>query len=58
MSAFGEKIDLPLSGHGEWRCKHTDDLYVLNSGELVRHPGAHDILKYVHGERLERREVR
>ena len=58
VSAFGEKIDLPLSGQGEWRCKQTDDLYVLDGEELVRHPGAHDILKYVYGERLERMEVR
>jgi UDP-2-acetamido-3-amino-2,3-dideoxy-glucuronate N-acetyltransferase len=26
VSAFGEKIDLPMSGQGEWRCKHTDDV--------------------------------
>jgi UDP-2-acetamido-3-amino-2,3-dideoxy-glucuronate N-acetyltransferase len=54
VSAFGEKINLPLSGAGEWRCKHTDDVYVLNGAELVRHPGPQDILKYVSGERLER----
>ena len=34
VSAFGEKIDLPMSGQGEWRCKHTDDVYVLNGSEL------------------------
>jgi UDP-2-acetamido-3-amino-2,3-dideoxy-glucuronate N-acetyltransferase len=54
VSAFGEKINLPLSGAGEWRCKHTDDVYVLNGAELVRHAGPRDILKYVPGERLER----
>ncbi len=54
VSAFGEKIDLPLSGAGEWRCKHTGDVYVLDDSELVRHPGPRDILKYVPGERLER----
>ena len=58
VSAFGEKIDLPMSGRGEWRCKHTDDVYVLNGSELTRHPGPKDILKYVHGERLERMELR
>jgi len=57
VSAFGEKIDLPLSGAGEWRCKHTDDVYVLNESELIRHPGPKDILKYVPGERLERMKV-
>jgi UDP-2-acetamido-3-amino-2,3-dideoxy-glucuronate N-acetyltransferase len=54
VSAFGEKINLPLSGAGEWRCKHTEDVYVLNDAELVRHPGPRDILKYVPGEQLER----
>jgi UDP-2-acetamido-3-amino-2,3-dideoxy-glucuronate N-acetyltransferase len=57
VSAFGDKIDLPLSGSGEWRCKHTDDVYVLNGSELVRHPGPRDILKYVPGRRLERMTV-
>ena len=54
VSAFGEKIGLPLSGTGEWRCKHTGDVYVLNGSVLIRHPGPRDILKYVAGERLER----
>jgi UDP-2-acetamido-3-amino-2,3-dideoxy-glucuronate N-acetyltransferase len=58
VSAFGEKIDLPLSGQGEWRCKHTGDVYILNRGELTRHPGSRDLLKYVYGERLQRIEVR
>jgi len=58
VSAFGEKINLPLSGRGEWRCKRTDDVYVLNGAELTRHPGPQDILKYVPGERLQRLEVR
>jgi len=58
VSAFGEKIELPLSGRGEWRCKHTDDVYVLNGAELTRHPGPKDILRYLPGERLERMEVR
>jgi UDP-2-acetamido-3-amino-2,3-dideoxy-glucuronate N-acetyltransferase len=57
VSAFGEKINFPLSGSGEWRCKHTDDVYVLNGTEVIRHPGSRDILKYVSGERLERMEV-
>src|SRR6266581_9049913 len=36
VSAFGEKINLPLSGSGEWRCKHTDDVYVLGDSVLIR----------------------
>lgn len=57
VSAFGEKIELPLSGTGEWRCQHTGDVYVLNGSELSRSPGPRDILKYVPGERLERMKV-
>ncbi|MET4801621.1 N-acetyltransferase [Bradyrhizobium sp. LB11.1] len=57
VSAFGEKIDLPLSGHGEWRCKQTDDLYVLDGTEMTRHAGPKDILKYEPGQRLIRMEV-
>lgn len=57
VSAFGEKIDLPLSGAGEWRCRHTGDVYVLHDSELIRHPGPRDILKYIPGERLERMKV-
>jgi len=34
VSAFGEKIDLPLFGAGEWRCKHTNEVYVLNGSWL------------------------
>jgi UDP-2-acetamido-3-amino-2,3-dideoxy-glucuronate N-acetyltransferase len=57
VSAFGEKIDLPLSGVGEWRCKHTDDMYFLDGSHLKRRPGPKDILRYVPGERLERMRV-
>ncbi len=54
VSAFGEKIDLPLAGDGEWRCSHTGDLYVLAGSDLTRQPGPNDILKYRPGVRLER----
>lgn len=54
VSAYGEKIPMPLNGQGEWRCHHTGDLYVLDGSALIRHPGARDILKYTFGERLER----
>jgi len=54
VSAFGERIDLPTTGQGEWRCGHTEDRYVLDGSVLVRHAGPHDILKYRHGEKLQR----
>jgi UDP-2-acetamido-3-amino-2,3-dideoxy-glucuronate N-acetyltransferase len=36
MSAFGERIPLPVSGSGEYRCPHTGDEYVLEGGYLSR----------------------
>ena len=54
VSAFGEKIDLPLRGDGQWRCPHTGDVYVLAGSDLTRQPGPNDILKYNPGVRLER----
>jgi UDP-2-acetamido-3-amino-2,3-dideoxy-glucuronate N-acetyltransferase len=54
VSAYGEKIPLPLTGRGEWRCDHTGDIYVLDESTLVRRPGPQDILKYKFGQRLER----
>jgi UDP-2-acetamido-3-amino-2,3-dideoxy-glucuronate N-acetyltransferase len=32
MSRHGERLQLPLRGHGEARCPATGDLYVLNDG--------------------------
>jgi UDP-2-acetamido-3-amino-2,3-dideoxy-glucuronate N-acetyltransferase len=58
VSAFGEKMDLPISGRGEWRCRRTGDVYVLDGEDVTRHPPSHDILKYVPGERLQRTEVK
>lgn len=57
VSAFGEKIELPLSGSGEWRCPHTGDVYVLAGEEVTRYPGEKNILKYEPGHRLERVSV-
>lgn len=57
VSAFGEKIDLPLSGSGEWRCSHTGDDYVLKGEQMIRHPGPKDILSYRHGVQLQRMAV-
>ena len=54
VSAFGEKMDLPLTGRGERRCKNTGDVYVLEGEDVTRFPGPNDILKYVPGERLQR----
>lgn len=36
MSAYGEKLDLPLSGSAETICPHTNDVYLLVNDVLVR----------------------
>jgi len=36
MSAFGERLDLPLSREGETICPHTGDRYVLRDGRVIR----------------------
>lgn len=36
MSAFGEQLDLPLSGNSECKCSHTGDRYQLVNGSLRR----------------------
>lgn len=54
VSAYGERIPLPLSGAGEWRCAITDDQYVLDGTDLSRVPGTVDILAYKPGRKLER----
>lgn len=54
VSAFGEKIPLPLEGAGEWTCGNTGDVYVLKDSSLERKPGPIDILKYIPGKKLER----
>ncbi|WP_337587203.1 acyltransferase [Janthinobacterium fluminis] len=54
VSAYGEKIPLPLSGEGEWHCPHTGDAYHLCGSELRRQPGPRDILHYTPGGRFER----
>jgi UDP-2-acetamido-3-amino-2,3-dideoxy-glucuronate N-acetyltransferase len=38
MSAFGERVPLPLAGTGEHRCSHTGDRYELAGALLTRHP--------------------
>lgn len=36
MSAYGERLDLPLHGAGSIICPHTGDLYELKDGDLTR----------------------
>ena len=36
MSAYGERVDLPLEGSGSWICPHTADVYELADGMLSR----------------------
>ena len=38
MSAYGERVALPLSGSGCWTCPHTGDIYHLNDQGLVHSP--------------------
>ncbi|MBF0436147.1 MAG: Gfo/Idh/MocA family oxidoreductase [Magnetococcales bacterium] len=35
MSRFGEKLDLPVSGHGSARCPHTGENYVLEGDRVT-----------------------
>ena len=35
MSRYGITIPLPLSGSGEWRCNHTNDIYILSNEHLA-----------------------
>ena len=34
MSAYGERVDVPLEGEGEWICPHSGGLYKLNGDQL------------------------
>jgi UDP-2-acetamido-3-amino-2,3-dideoxy-glucuronate N-acetyltransferase len=36
MSAYGEQMDLPLTGEGTALCMHTGDRYVLQNGKVTR----------------------
>ena len=40
MSAYGERLNLPLTGDGKVICSHTGDGYILQNGNLTRE-GAH-----------------
>ena len=36
MSAFGERLDLPVGGDGETTCPHTGDVYSVRDGRVTR----------------------
>ena len=36
MSEYGEKIPLPLSGEGSWKCKKTNSIYILKKTNLIK----------------------
>ncbi|GAA0789386.1 MULTISPECIES: acyltransferase [Pseudomonadati] len=36
MSAYGEKLDLPLTGNAKTTCSHTNDVYTLMNDALFR----------------------
>ena len=38
MSTFGERINLPLKGNGQWSCKNTGDNYVLRNDQMIHLP--------------------
>ena len=36
MSEYGERIDLPLKGEGNWLCKDTGDNYELRGDKIIK----------------------
>ena len=42
MSAFGERIDLPLEGEGEFLCPHTNEKYFLSGKNLTSETRSYD----------------
>lgn len=38
MSAYGDRINLPLAGSGKWICPHTQDVYELNGDQISHNP--------------------
>ena len=42
MSAYGEKLDLPLMGNAETICEYTNDEYQLIDGQVVRKANSND----------------
>lgn len=43
MSAYGERVGLPLEGSGSWTCPHTMDRYELNEFVLTRLDGSNAV---------------
>lgn len=43
MSAFGERLDLPLAGAGQATCPQTGDSYVLEDGRITYEPSSMEI---------------
>ena len=42
MTAFGERIDLPLEGEGEFLCPHTNEKYLLSGKNLTCEKRSYD----------------
>jgi len=38
MSAYGERVELPLEGQGAWSCRNTGDHYTLQGDQLHHRP--------------------
>jgi UDP-2-acetamido-3-amino-2,3-dideoxy-glucuronate N-acetyltransferase len=34
MSEYGEQIDLPIQGDGQWVCQQTGQHYILKAGQM------------------------
>jgi UDP-2-acetamido-3-amino-2,3-dideoxy-glucuronate N-acetyltransferase len=54
VSAFGDKMPLPLEGRGEWQCPESGDIYRLEGKTVTRVAGPNDILCYEPGVRFTR----
>ena len=42
MSEYGERLPLPVSGHGQAKCPHTGVVYLLQDSTLTRQDARHD----------------
>lgn len=54
VSAYGDKMPLPIEGTGDWICEATGDTYHLSGRTMTRTPGPIDILHYKSGKPLNR----
>ena len=39
MSAYGERINLPIKGEGEYKCPNTGDVYLLKENKMYKEKG-------------------